>query len=144
MAARASDWLMQQILEEWVRGQAVTVPTSLWLALYTGDPLPDDSGPEVSGSAYARIEIPCNASNWAAVGALGTGWSTTNLLGKTFPAPSGGNWGTVTHWGLHNAVTAGQLVIYGDMATARVILVGDPAPTVPASALVLSLTPPAE
>jgi len=52
----------------------------------------------------------------------------------TFPAPTAA-WGTVTHFGVFDAATAGNALYYGDLTTARTINSGDSAPTFAIGAL---------
>lgn len=137
MAAYAGNWFREQVLNQWFRGQAVTVPATLYLALHLADPGIDGTGAEVTGGAYARVAITSNATNWGAPTNSGTEEAITNLLAITFPAPTA-DWGTITHWALWTATTAGNLVIAGDLPTPRTVLNGDIAPVVPASQLTIT------
>lgn len=136
--AAASDWFRTQILNQWFRGQVVTEPTTLYLAWHKADPLADGSGLEVTGGAYARAAITSNTTNWGAPGALGTAYAITNLTDITFPAPTA-DWGIITHWGLWDAATLGNLVLYGAVSVPREVLNGDIAPVVPASQFTVSI-----
>ena len=46
-------------------------------------------------------------------------------LEKASLAAAGGAWGTITHWALFDAVTAGNMLWHGDLTTARTIGDGD-------------------
>lgn len=139
--ASPSSWFQEQVLDWWFRGQAVTVPGSLYLALHLADPGPDGSGAEVSGGAYARVAIPSNTTNWSAPTALGDDTAITTLLDAMFPAPDGADWGLITHWGIWTAATLGELVIYGELPVARSVLDQDIAPIVPAGLLTVTAGP---
>lgn len=113
---------------------------STYLALYTSNPGPDDAGAEVSGNNYARVEIENLTGNWSAPAADGDAIVIATLNDLTFPAPSGGDWGTLTHWGLKDAATSGNLLIYGALDAAKEVKDGDPAPVVPAGNLVVDFS----
>jgi hypothetical protein len=88
----------------------------VYLSLYTSNPDEDDSGTEISGNGYARIAVDFNAAS----GGSATGPDAV----KEFTA-SGGSWGTVTHFGLHDASTSGNLIYYGALTASKTIADGD-------------------
>ena len=101
-----SDYLEAALLDHILLNTAYTTPgTSIYVSLYSSDPQDDDSGTEISGNAYARIQV--------------TGWDQPqpgirdNTTIITFAAASGGDWGTLTHVGIHDAVSAGNLLLHG-------------------------------
>jgi hypothetical protein len=85
------------------------------VSLYTSDPTDADSGTEVSGGSYARTAVT--------MGAPSNGVST-NSADVTFPT-STASWGTVTHIGIHDASTAGNLLFHTPLDTAKTIDSGD-------------------
>ena len=95
----------------------MTSPT-VYLSLYTSNPAEDDSGTELSGNGYARQSVSFNAAS------SGAGSATGPTAAKDFTA-SGGNWGTVTHFGLHDASSSGNLLYYGALSEDKLIEDGD-------------------
>ena len=68
---------------------------------------------EVSGNAYARVQRdPANA-NWAA--AAGGDGTTSNIAALSFPTPTPAGWGTITHFGIYDAPTGGNLLFYAEL-----------------------------
>jgi len=95
----------------------------------------------VSGGSYARVAITSSLSNWAGTQAAasttvssGTSGTTSNNGSVTFPVPTA-NWGTITSFGIFDAATGGNLLIYGTLTTSKTVNNGDAAPTFPAAAL---------
>lgn len=107
-----SNTLENQILDHVLRNTAYTSPTTVYLALSTADPTEAGSGmTEPSGNGYARQAITFGA---AAAGQI------QNTSTHDFTA-AGGNWGTLTHFAIYDAVTAGNILYYGALDTARTI-----------------------
>ena len=110
-----SNYLENAVLDHVLGTTALTSPT-VYLSLYTSNPDEDDSGTEVSGNGYARIAVDFNAAS----GGSATGPDAV----KEFTA-SGGAFGTVTHFGLHDASTSGNLIYYGALTASKTIADGD-------------------
>jgi len=110
-----SNYLEDAVLDHVLGTSALTSPT-VYISLYTSNPNEDDSGTEVSGSGYARISASFNAAS--------SGTATGPTVAKEFTA-SGGAWGTVTHFGLHDASTLGNLLYYGALTASKTIADGD-------------------
>lgn len=117
-----SNFLEDTLLDEVLGGSDYTPPANVYVSLYTTDPGDDDSGTEVSGNAYARVEVTNNATNWPA----SSGGSKSNGIAITFPQATG-SWGTVTHFGIHDASTAGNLLYHGALGTSKEITTDDTA-----------------
>lgn len=133
--ASASTWFKDAILNHFFRGSSTASPATLYFALHTADPGPAGTGAEVSGGAYARIAISCNTTNWTAPADNGALRRIQNAVQQAFAAAPTAGWGTVTHWGLWTASTAGNLVVYGQLDASRQILAGDLAPALPVGLL---------
>lgn len=133
--SKMSDYLEVQLRAHIFRTASFTKPTVLAVSLHTADPTDAGSGAEVSGGSYARVNVPPLDANWSAPDA--TGGLTANLGIITFPTPSA-NWGVVTHFGIWDATSAGNLICYGTLTTPKTINNGDPAPTFPAAALAIT------
>lgn len=94
-----------------------TRPTSWYVALYTAAPSDAGGGTEVSGSGYTRQSV-----SWDT--ATGTGGTTDNSGAVSFTA-SGGSFGTVTHIGIFDASTGGNLLWHGALSASKTVNDGD-------------------
>jgi hypothetical protein len=96
---------------------SVTRPTSWYIGLFTSDPTDTGSaGTEVStGTGYARTAVTFTVS----------GDTASNSAAVEFPAASGGNWGTVSHIGVMDASTGGNMIVHAALDTAKAINDGD-------------------
>jgi len=142
--AQASDYLENAIIDQWFRTRTVAKPAALYLALFTAAPSDAGGGTEVTGGSYARVNLAPLDANWAATqgggvgNSSGTGGGTSNLAAITFPAPTA-NWGTVTHFGIFDALTGGNLLIWDALTASRTILSGDPAPAFAVGAITITV-----
>lgn len=110
-----SNYLENEILDHILGTGAYTMPSSVYVGLATASFADDNSGTELSGSGYARVSATFNA---AASG------SADNDAAIEFSAATG-SWGTVSHFGLFDASTGGNLLIHGAFTTAKTIATGD-------------------
>lgn len=127
-----TDYLEVELRKHIFRTGSFTKPANLAIGLFTAAPGEAGGGTEVSGGAYARVGLDPLDANWTAPDS--TGGLTDNAVAITFPAPTA-NWGVVTHWGIFDADTAGNLLIYGALAQSKTINNGDAAPNFPIGAL---------
>ena len=97
-------------------GDAVTRPSAFYIALFTSNPAEDASGTEVStsGTAYARQSATFTVS----------GNEATNSAAIEFPTATA-SYGTVTHVGVFDAASAGNLIAYAALSTSKAIDTGD-------------------
>jgi hypothetical protein len=109
--AEMSNYLENALINATLRNTSYTSPTTVYVALYTTDPTDADTGTEVSGGSYARQAVT--------FGSPSNGVST-NSASVTFPTASG-NWGTVTHIGIRDASTAGNLLYHTPLDTAKTV-----------------------
>lgn len=114
-----SDFLAKALLNQVFRNQAYTRPSKVYLALYTSNPTAADTGQEVSGGAYARQEIPFSAP------AVDGGKQTIKNSALIQFAVASTDWGTVSHVGIRDAATGGNLLYFGALNAPRTILAGD-------------------
>lgn len=127
-----SDYLEVELRKHIFRTGSFTKPAALHVALFTASPTDANGGTEVSGGSYARVSVAPLDANWT--GASATDGLTDNAAAITFPVPTA-NWGVVTHFGIHDAATAGNLLVWGALTTAKTINNGDPAPSFPTGTL---------
>lgn len=119
--AAMSDYLEQQILNHIFRNTAIfTPPANVYLALFTAAPSDSGGGTEVSGGSYARKTVS-TTTQWTAPGVAGL---TDNINAQAF-ATATANWGTITHVGIFDAVTAGNLLFHGALTASKVVNSGD-------------------
>jgi len=94
---------------------AVTRPTSWYIALFTSDPTETGAaGTEVSGGSYARVAATFSVS----------GDTASNTGGIEFAAATA-NWGTISHIGIMDASTSGNMLIYAALTASKTIADGD-------------------
>ena len=110
-----SNYLEGKLIEHVLRNTAYTSPSTVHLSLHTANPAEDASGTEVSGSGYGRQPI--------AFGAHSDG-ACSNSAVEEFTA-SGGSFGTVTHFGIFDASSSGNLLYYGALTASKVVADGD-------------------
>jgi hypothetical protein len=153
--AAMTDFLENKLIDFIFRGQALgitgasaaagTGPTSLYMALFTANPTDTGGGTEVSGGSYARVAVSSTLANWAGTQAAasttassGTSGTTSNNNSITFPSPTA-SWGVITGFGIFDASTAGNLLVYGALTTSKTVNNGDAAPSFTAAALTFQI-----
>lgn len=127
-----SNHLETGLLNHTLRGAALAAPSGVFLALFTSDPTDAGTGDELTDSAYSRQDI-------AGGDAIATGWTepdvydngtdpvghaVTNAKLITFP-PIEDTTVTVTHYGIYDAATGGNLLYHGEFAVAQTLAVND-------------------
>ena len=150
-----SDFAENKLIDWFFRGQAIgitgasaaagTGPTSLYVGLLTAAPSDTGGGTEVSGGSYARVTVASSMANWAGTqsagsttASSGTSGTTSNNNTITFPAPTA-NWGVVTHVGVYDASSGGNLMFYMALTVSKTINNGDAAPSYAAAALTFQI-----
>lgn len=135
-----SDYLENKLIDQLFRGQSAPTTTNLYVGLLTAAPSDTGGGTEVSGGSYARVTVASSLANWAGtqsagstVASSGTGGQTSNNAAITFPTPSAG-WGTVTHFGIYDASSGGNLLFWGALTISKTINQADTV-TFPAASL---------
>ena len=99
----------------WVfTNSSATRPTAWFVALYTSAPNDAGGGTEVSGGAYARQAVTFSVS----------GDTATNSGAIEYPTATAG-YGTVTHVGIFDASTGGNLIAYAALTASKTIDTGD-------------------
>jgi len=93
---------------------SVTRPTAWYVALYTAAPSDAGGGTEVSGGSYAR-----KAATFTV-----TGDTASNSAAVEFDAATA-SWGTVTHAGIFDASSGGNLIAYASLTASKLIDSGD-------------------
>lgn len=130
MAGSLSDYSENKVLDHIVGKTSFTMPDT-FLALYTVAPTDAGGGTQVTGGSYARVDVLAANFNAAASGSI------TNAQTITFPTATA-NWGTVVAAALFDAVTAGNMLIWGDLTTSKAVNTGDTL-SFPASSITFTL-----
>lgn len=112
MANNKSNYLEGKIIEHVLRNVSYTSPSTVYLALYTSNPAEDNSGSEYSGGSYSRQSISFSAQSNGTVTNSGT-VAFTNLGS-----------GTITHIGILDNSSGGNLLYYGPLTTSLTITTG--------------------
>jgi hypothetical protein len=113
-----SNYLEQIFLDMVFGGQTFTPPANLYISLHTADPAEDGSGAEVSGGSYARKSVTNNLTNWPSAN------PKVNAGTITFATPTAG-WGVVTHFGVWDASSGGNLLYAFPLSASKTINTGD-------------------
>jgi hypothetical protein len=116
-----SNYLEQQLLGHTLLRSTFTAPTTLYLSLATSLASDGDSFTEVPpGTGYARELLNGNLSGPTS----GPTWTVVNSNAITFTTATTG-WGSVTHFGIHDASAGGNLLYWGTLSTPRTVTDSD-------------------
>lgn len=126
--SKFSDYLEEKIIETTLRGAVMPAPSSIYIALFTGDPtdanVTTNEVNVASWPAYARQDA-------ATGGAIATGWTpasngvSSNAKVVTFPANNGASAITVTHLAIYDAQSGGNMLYHAPLVSAKTLQVGD-------------------
>lgn len=109
-----SNYLETNVLGHVFGGSAYTAPTTLYLALFTSNPDEDGSGTEVTGGAYARQTVAFTVSGNTASNTAAVEYATATA-----------SFGTVSHVGVYDALSGGNLMAYAALTSSKTIDIGD-------------------
>jgi len=112
-----SNYLENKVVDHFLGTSSTSAPSNVYIGLFTSDPTDAGSGTEltIGSNGYSRNTITFNAAS---------GGAATNSSAETFTA-SGGNWGTITHFGIFDAASSGNLLYHGALTDDKVIENGD-------------------
>jgi hypothetical protein len=111
-----SDYLENKFLDHFLGTASTSAPSAVYIGLHTADPTDAGTGAEVSGFGYARKSMAFDASS------SGT---ASNSAAVEFSAASGGDWGPITHVGIWDALTGGNLLFHSALTASKTIADGD-------------------
>jgi hypothetical protein len=114
MAGSFNDYLENKLLDHVVGKTSFTMPSTVYVALFTTAVNDAGGGTECTGGSYARKLTA--GSDWVAAAA----GASSNATVITFVTPTG-SWGTATHFALMDAVTAGNYLGWSDLTTSQAI-----------------------
>jgi len=113
--AEMSNYLENALVNATLRNTSYTSPATVYVALFTTDPTDAGTGTEVTGGAYARTSVAFAAPSNGA---------SASSADCTFPTCTS-TWGTVTHIGLYDASTSGNLLYHTPLDSSKLIETGD-------------------
>jgi hypothetical protein len=113
--AAMSNYLETALVNAVLRNTSYTSPTTVYVGLFTSDPTDAGSGTEVSGGSYARKAMAFSSPSNGA---------TSNSSAVEFDQATA-SWGTVTHFGLFDASSSGNLLLHGALTASKTIDNGD-------------------
>lgn len=125
--AAFSDYLEEGILNQTLRGQTLSTPSTIYLALYTTDPTDEATGVEVDDSAYVRQDMAKGSgisAGWSSPSQSGEGMAVSNAQVIQFPPVADGPV-TVTHYALYDKQTGGNLLYHGSFTVSKTLEVND-------------------
>lgn len=119
--SKMSDYLEVELRKHIFRTGSFTKPAALYISLHTADPTDTAAGAEANYTGYARVQRDPLDANWTAASA--TDGNTDNAAALTFGVCTAGS-NTVTHFGIWDALAAGNMLAYGTLTVSQVINVG--------------------
>lgn len=131
-AQALTDYAENAIVDRAFRAQASPAfPTTWYVALFTTACSDSATGTEVTGGSYARASLAASLANWAGTqsagsttASSGTGGVTSNNSAINYTTPTAG-WGTVSHVGLMDAPTGGNMWVCSALTISKTINTGD-------------------
>ena len=111
-----SNYLETELLDHVFANNAYTSPTTVYVSLHTADPTEAGTGTEVStsGTAYVRQAGSFTVS----------GNTATTSAAIEYPTATA-SYGTVTHIGIWDASSAGNMLAYAALTASKTIASGD-------------------
>ena len=113
--AEFTNYLENKLLDHVLRNVTYTSPTTAYVGLFTDAPDDTGAGTEVSGGSYARVSVSVTTASAGAV---------TSSANVTFPQATGSG-GTISHLAIFDALTSGNMLMYTELTTSKVIGNGD-------------------
>lgn len=132
-SATVSNALNEAQMNQLLKGESFTPPSTIYLALMKSVPALDGQGAqEVSnaGTGYERIALPCNSTTWT--GPSGTNQEYSNAQDLSFGIPTA-DWGTIYGAALYSdptSVAPEHLLFTGSLGVAKTVNNGDGAPRI--------------
>ena len=113
--AEMSNYLENALVNATIRATTFTSPSVVYVGLYTSDPTDANSGTECTGGSYARKSATFASSS--------NGASSTSA-DITFDEDTTSR-GTISHIGILDALTTGNLLYHTPLTTSKAIDTGD-------------------
>ena len=113
MAGNLTNYLESKLIDHFLGTTAYTKPTAVYVGLFTVTPGETGGGTEVTGGSYARQVATFNAAT------LGATTNSANIDFTGMPAA------TTVAIGIFDAVSAGNMLLYGALTTNKTTDAGD-------------------
>lgn len=110
-----SDYLELKFLDHFTGTASTSAPSAVYLGLSTGSFADDNSGTELTGNNYSRKAITFASASSGSIASN----SAVEFDSAT------GSWGTVSHWGIWDASSSGNLLFHGAFTASKTIATGD-------------------
>lgn len=130
-----TDYMEDALLDHIFGGQATPAVGTLYLALSSTTPNDAGNFTEPPGGAYARAAVLADNTNFPAssAGSIKNGGTAISFPKATDP------WPTVTHFGIFDAFSGGNLIAYGALTSSESVVTHNVL-TIPVDELVINLT----
>ena len=113
MAGNLSNYLENKLIDHFLGTTAYTMPTTIYVGLYTVVPTDAGGGTQVTGGSYARQLATFSASSGGATS------NTSDIDFTGMPAA------TTVAIGIFDAITSGNLLLWGTLTTNKTTDAGD-------------------
>jgi hypothetical protein len=113
MAGNLSNYLENQLVDHFLGTTTYTKPSAVYVALYTVAPSDAGGGTEATGGSYARQTATFSAASSGATS------NSANIDFTNMPAA------TVVAIGIHDALTSGNLLLWGELTSNKTTDAGD-------------------
>lgn len=114
-----STYFANLVLDHFFGGGGVTPPANVYISLFVGGA--PGVGTEVNATGYTRYQV---ANNGSVLGTTPSNGHLVSVAPIVFPAAEA-SYGTVSHVGIHDAATNGNLLVHGALTAPIAIGVGD-------------------
>lgn len=120
MANNLTTYLADNLLDHLTGRVAYTKPTNTYAALFTVAPAQSGGGTEVAAAnGYIRQQITWGAASARVIS------HTADIRFPAGVANASGNWGTVVAIGIFDALTSGNLLLFGTLSASVTVNSGD-------------------
>lgn len=109
-----SSYLDNQLISHVLGSGTYSKPSTLYVALFVGDPGAGGTEVSTSGSAYSRQSATFTVTTNSATNTANLEWSAATTA-----------WGTITHIAIYDASTAGNQLVNAALATSKTVSIGD-------------------
>lgn len=130
LAGGATDYTVNKFIDLWFRAQAFTWPANAFFALFTAAPTNAGGGTEVNVGNYARVSTPFSLTGFSGTQSAGSTAASSGTSGRisnnfalAYATPDV-DWGTITHEGVFDASSAGNLLFWNVLDAAHTVLAG--------------------
>ena len=110
-----SDYLELKFLDHFTGTASTSAPSTVYLGLATASLQDDASGTELTGNNYTRKAITFASASSGSIASN----SAVEFNSAT------GSWGSVSHWGIFDASSSGNLLFHGSFTASKTIASGD-------------------